>query len=111
LQLNSEISTTQNREDALEKSINEQPGLKTTVINNTQEYEPKRQANTQQQSTPKQRHINNSNEEQQVAINRQSSNQQQRTNNKTTELRQKEIRLRKWEEELKIREKSMQDNK
>jgi hypothetical protein len=111
LQLNSEISTTQNREDALEKAINEQPGLKTTVINNTQEYEPKLQANTQQQSTPKQRHINNSNEEQQVAINRQSSNQQQRTNNKTTELRQKEIRLRKWEEELKIREKSMQDNK
>ena len=25
-------------------------------------------------------------------------------------MRQKEIRLRKWEEELKIREKSMQDN-
>ena len=109
--MNSEISTTQNRENALEKSINEQTGLKTTIINNAQEDEPKSQSKIQQQSIPKQRHINYSNEEQQVILNRQSSNQQQRTNNKTTELRQKEIRLRKWEEELKIREKSMQDNK
>jgi hypothetical protein len=31
-----------------------------------------------------------------VVLNRQSSNQQQRTNNKTTELRQKEIRLHDW---------------
>ena len=45
LQLNSEISTTQNRENALEKSINEQTGLKTTIINNTQEDEPKPQSN------------------------------------------------------------------
>jgi hypothetical protein len=59
---------------------------------------------------PKQRHINYSNEEQQVILNRQSSNQQQRTNNKTTELRQKEIRLRQREEEMKIREKALQDN-
>jgi hypothetical protein len=51
LQLNSEISTTQHRENALEKSIKEQTGLKTTIINNTQEYEPKPQSNTQQQST------------------------------------------------------------
>ena len=71
LQLNSEISTTQNRENALEKSINEQTGLKTTIINNTQEYESNSQSNTQQQSTPKQKHINNSNEEQQGILNRQ----------------------------------------
>ena len=45
LQLNSEISITQNRENALEKSINEQTGLKTTIINNTQEDEPKPQSN------------------------------------------------------------------
>jgi hypothetical protein len=108
--LNSEISTTQNRENALEKSINEQTGLKTTIINNAQEDEPKSQSKIQQQSIPKQRHINYSNEEQQVILNRQSSNQQQRTNNKTTELRQKEIRLRKREEEMKIREKALQDN-
>ena len=54
LQLNSEISTTQNRENALEKSINEQTGLKTTIINRFQEDEPKSQSKIQQQSTPKQ---------------------------------------------------------
>jgi hypothetical protein len=42
---------------------------KTTIINNTQEDEPKPQSNIQQQSTPKQKHINNSNEEQQMVLN------------------------------------------